>query len=265
MAIIPPRRLWYGRHPEMGQRGNGATSTIQFGMRESFFWHKVHSLTGIVPVGFYMVQHLTLNSFSLAGPSKFNGVIHFFASVPQHFLLALEVFAIWLPLLFHAVYGVFIVARNSDNYSEKAYKYRENRYYRLQRWTGILAFIYLLAHVFTTTFQAKTKGEAYIQYDAWNQLLTSNGYVFFILYAVGVTACCYHLAYGIWNFCIRWGITISEKSQAATGRFAAFAFVALSLLGIGALYGFINPIFASKEELIEARSGASLQPVRNDN
>jgi len=230
-------------------------------MRESFFWHKVHSLTGIVPVGFYMVQHLTLNSFSLAGPTKFNGVIGFFSSIPKHLLLTLEVVAIWLPLLFHAVYGIFIVARNSDNYSQKAYKYRENRYYRLQRWTGVLAFIYLLAHVFTTTFVAKTKGEAYIQYDAWHQLLTSYGYAFFILYAIGVTACSYHLAYGIWNFCIRWGITISEKSQAAMGKFSFVAFVFLSLLGIAALYGFINPVFAAKEEPVEASHDSSLRPI----
>ena len=37
--------------------------------RENYFWHKVHSLTGVIPVGYYMVQHLVLNSFSLAGAS----------------------------------------------------------------------------------------------------------------------------------------------------------------------------------------------------
>lgn len=223
-------------------------------MRENFFWHKVHSLTGIVPIGFYMLQHLTLNSFSLAGPTKFNGVIGFFAGTPKHFLLALEIVAIWLPLLFHAIYGIFIVSRSDDNYSKKAYKFRENRYYRLQRWTGILAFFYLIAHVFTTTVPAKAKGEQLIQYDAWHQLLTMNGGVYFWLYAIGVTACAYHLAYGIWNFCIRWGITIGEKSQMAVGKFAGFAFVAIALLGIGALYGFVNPVFAGKEEAVEVHN-----------
>lgn len=239
-------------------------STILPGMRESFFWHKVHSLTGIVPVGFYMVQHLTLNSFSLAGPSKFNGVIGFFASVPPHVLLLLEVVAIWIPLAFHAVYGVFIVSRNSDNYSQKAYRFRENRYYRLQRWTGIAAFFFLVAHFATTTAKAKVQGEAVIQYDAWHQLLTSNGYIVFVLYALGVTACSYHLAYGLWNFAIRWGITISEKSQAAMGRFAAGAFVALTLLGIGALFGFVNPVFASPEKAVEANAPQhrALSPAR---
>lgn len=230
-------------------------------MRENFFWHKVHSLTGIVPVGFYMLQHLTLNTFSLAGPAKFNGVIGFFAGIPTHVLLGLEMVAIWLPLLFHAVYGTFIVARNNDNYSNPAYKFRENRYYRLQRWTGVLAFLFLAYHVTTTTVKAKAMGEEVIKYDAWHTMLSSNGYVFFVLYAIGVTACAYHLSYGIWNFCIRWGITISEKSQMAMAKFASVMFVVVSLMGIGALYGFINPVFQKSEAPVEAQTGQVLDPI----
>jgi succinate dehydrogenase/fumarate reductase cytochrome b subunit len=52
--------------------------------RESYFWHKLHSLTGMIPTGFYLVQHLTLNSFALGGPEKFNGVIQFFEGMPKH-------------------------------------------------------------------------------------------------------------------------------------------------------------------------------------
>src|SRR4051812_28679022 len=57
--------------------------------KENFFWHKLHSLAGIVPIGFYMLQHLVLNTFSLAGPDYFNGVIGFFEGMPFHFLLIL--------------------------------------------------------------------------------------------------------------------------------------------------------------------------------
>lgn len=230
-------------------------------MRESFFWHKLHSLTGIVPVGFYMVQHLTLNTFSLAGPSKFNGVIGFFAGVPTHILLGLELAAIWLPLLFHAVYGTFIVARNNDNYSEAAYKFRENRYYRLQRWSGVVAFLFLAFHVTTTTVRAKSVGHAAIQYDAWHQALTANGGVLFVLYCVGVVSCAYHLAYGIWNFCIRWGITIGARSQSAMARFSAVFFVVVSLMGIAALYGFLNPVFAANEAPVQAQNDSAVRSI----
>ncbi|MEJ5171677.1 MAG: hypothetical protein WHU10_11875, partial [Fimbriimonadales bacterium] len=79
--------------------------------RENFLLHKLHSLTGIVPIGFYMLQHLTLNSFALAGPDKFNAVIAFFEGMPKHILLALEIGVILLPILFHGVYGLFITQR----------------------------------------------------------------------------------------------------------------------------------------------------------
>lgn len=212
--------------------------------RESFFWHRVHSLTGIVPVGFYMVQHLTLNSFSLAGPEKFNAVIGFFAGMPTHLLLALEAIFIWLPLLFHGVYGIFIAGRAQPNYFSRKYRWSENRMYVFQRWSGIALFFLLIAHVVTTTVKAKVSplGHEAIEFEAWNRSLVSGGtYLVLILYAVGVLLASYHLCYGIWNFCIRWGITVSERSQMACQKLCGVLFILITLLGWGALIGFLLP------------------------
>src|SRR5579862_6840566 len=117
--------------------------------RESFFWHKLHSLSGIIPVGFYMLQHLTLNSFTIAGESQFNGVINFFGSIPWYVLLAMEILLIWIPLLFHAIYGLFITNRAQVNVGQ--YKWSQNRMYTLQRYTGMFLFLFLIFHVSTTT------------------------------------------------------------------------------------------------------------------
>lgn len=208
--------------------------------KENFFWHKVHSLTGIVPVGFYMLQHLTLNSFSIAGPEKFNGVIDFFESLPKHILLALEVGAIWLPLLFHAVYGMFIVNRGKPNYFGTRFGWSQNRMYLMQRISGIFLFVFLAYHVYTTTITKYLgAGAESIKFDAWHTKLTSFGYIFTIVYMLGILAASYHLAYGIWNFCIRWGITISDRAQERVQKFSLGFFVAVTLLGWGALAGFI--------------------------
>lgn len=207
--------------------------------KESYFWHKLHSLTGIVPVGYYMVQHLTLNSFTLASPEKFNGVVEWFGNLPAHVLWSLKIGGIWIPLIFHAVYGLFISSRGLPNVSGPAYKYRENWMYTLQRVTGIAAFIFLIYHVATTSIYATRVGHEVIKYAAWQEKLTANGYILLFVYALGVLACTYHLSYGIWNFCIRWGITIGEKSQQRMIRFSAATFVALTLLGWGALAGFL--------------------------
>lgn len=228
--------------------------------RENYFWHKLHSLTGVIPTGFYMLQHLTLNSFSLAGPEKFNGVIGFFASIPSHILLVLEIGLLGIPILFHAIYGLFIVNRGEQNYFTTKYKWSQNRMYSLQRWSGILLFFLLIAHVFTTTVNAKINGHQVIEYAAWHAKLTSNGYIVLIIYMIGVLAASYHLAYGIWNFCIRWGITISEKAQNGVQKFSAAFFVVVTLLGWGALFGFVKGAPEPERDL-QARAIGLGQPV----
>lgn len=208
--------------------------------RENYFWHKLHSLTGVIPIGFYMLQHLTLNSFSLAGPSKFNSVIGFFESVPKHLLLALEIGLLGLPILFHGIYGLFITSRADLEVAKGAYPWRENRMFWLQRWTGVALFLLLILHVATTTINAKINGPQVIQWQAWHDKLTSYGYVVLIVYMIGIVAAAYHLCYGLWNFCIRWGITVSGHSQRAMQKFSAAAFVAVTLLGWAALFGFLK-------------------------
>jgi succinate dehydrogenase / fumarate reductase, cytochrome b subunit len=215
--------------------------------RENYFWHKLHSLTGIIPIGFYMLQHLTVNSFSLAGPGAYNGVVGFFGAVPKHILFAVEILVLWLPLLFHAVYGIFIVGRMQPNYLSTKYKFSENLQYSLQRYTGVLLFFLLIAHVVTTTMNARINGEHVIQYAAWRELLTSSGYIWLIVYMTGILAASYHLAYGLWNFCIRWGITVSDRSQKAMQKFAVVMFVAVTVLGWMALFGFLMGSYGASE------------------
>ena len=232
-------------------------------MRENFVLHRLHSLSGIIPVGFYMVQHLTLNSFSLFGPDRFNGVIGFFASIPAHILLALEIGVIAIPLLFHAVYGIFIAARAEPNYSQAAYRFRENRYFMLQRWSGLFAFLFLCAHVATTTLRAKTQGHEAIRFHAMADTMAwpNNLHLGLVFYMLGVAACCYHLAYGIWNFCIRWGITVNPKSQAATAKFSTVAFVVLTLMGWSSLAGFVNPQFRTEQSVVKRSTGTTQTEV----
>lgn len=224
-------------------------------MRENFFWHKMHSLTGVIPTGFYLVQHLTLNTFSLAGEDRFNGVIGFFSSMPPQIILSLKA-VIWICLIFHAVYGVFIISRSKGNYSQTSLKYRENQYYTLQRWSGIFAFIFLAWHMASTSVYGSINGHAVIEYDTWQaRLAAPNGtYLMMAFYVMGVLASTYHFAYGLWNFCIRWGITVSESSQQKMAKFSKVVFLAVSALGIAALVGFFNPVLKKDDHHASASS-----------
>ncbi|MCE9559301.1 MAG: succinate dehydrogenase [Armatimonadetes bacterium] len=222
--------------------------------KENYFWHKLHSLTGIIPVGFYVVQHLTLNTFAFAGAEKYDAVILFFEGVPPQILWFLKIFVIFLPLVFHAIYGMFIVSRSEGNYSQAAYKFRENRYYTLQRLSGMFLFFFLIFHYITMPIQNVLHGpENTVMYKNWAAYLLSFGGLPLLMYVLGITSAAYHLAYGIWNFCIRWGITISEQSQMRMGRFSFGAFIAISGLGIVSLVGFFWAPLAPKAKTVEAR------------
>ncbi len=210
--------------------------------RENYLLHKLHSLTGIVPVGYYMAQHLLLNTFSVAGPAKFNAVIAFFEGIPNYILLTLETVAIWVPLLFHAIYGLFITGRAQPNFIGTKYGWSQNRMYTLQRYSGMFIFFFLILHVATTTGYKYTHGGAseHLKYAAWHDKLTGHAYLWLALYLLGVLASCYHLAYGIWNFSIRWGITISDRAQRQVQKLSLGVFVALTALGWAALFGFLR-------------------------
>ena len=208
--------------------------------RENYLLHKLHSLTGIVPVGYYLVQHLVLNSFTVAGPEKFNNVLAFFESIPNYVLLALEVTAIWIPLLFHSIYGIFITGRAKPNFVGTKYGWSQNRMYTLQRYSGVFIFVFLCYHVATTTV-AKYLNHSIdpISYAAWQHKLTDHFYFFFVFYLLGIVASTYHLSYGIWNFSIRWGITISDRAQRQVQKFSLACFVLLTAIGWVALAGFL--------------------------
>jgi succinate dehydrogenase / fumarate reductase cytochrome b subunit len=208
--------------------------------KENYFLHKLHSLTGVIPVGYYMVQHLVLNSFTIAGPEKFNAVIGFFEGMPKYFLLTMEICAIWVPLLFHAIYGMFIVARAKPNYFGSVYGWSRNLMYTIQRWTGVFLFLFLMIHVGSTTGVKYYQGSAkVIEFDAWHDKLSSPPYLWLILYIVGIAVASFHLGTGIWNFCVRWGITVSDKAQSAVQKFSMAFFVVVTLIGWAALGGFL--------------------------
>lgn len=229
--------------------------------RENYFWHKLHSLSGIIPTGFYLIQHLTLNTFSLAGARQFNSVIMFFEHMPVHVLYVLKFLVVWPPLIFHAVYGLFITSRAEPNYHKASLHFRENRYYTFQRWTGIIAFVFLCYHMASTSVLGQIQGADKIYYETWAQRLSEpfGTHLILVFYIVGVLSSTYHFAYGIWNFCIRWGITISESAQRRMAKFSQALFLLLSLLGLLALAGFFKPLLEKPARMETARLSAPIE------
>lgn len=73
--------------------------------QREFYLLRLHSLTGVVPLGGFLLEHLWTNASATAGRTAFNEAVGQLQRLPG--LLFLEVFGILLPLTFHAFYGDF--------------------------------------------------------------------------------------------------------------------------------------------------------------
>src|SRR5258708_14268435 len=73
----------------------------------SYFLRKLHSFTGLLPVGAFLAEHFWSNSAALVSPEKYNAVSQELQTIP--FRPFIELFAILLPILFHGGYGVDIL------------------------------------------------------------------------------------------------------------------------------------------------------------
>lgn len=235
-----------------------------FLVRNDFILRRLHSLTGIVPIGVFLIIHLLTNSSIVWGQAGLRGEggaegwrdagVHYFQKeviwineqIPH--LILIEV-TLWVSIAFHALYGLYIATTGKSNV--KRYDYRDNWRYSLQRISGYVGIAFIFYHVATlrwgwswlvpggakwsaaysasTLAAALRGGEAGI---AWT------GYAVSIAYMLGVSMLVFHFANGVWTAAITWGLTISEKAQRRWGVVCAAMGVALMGMAWASVVGF---------------------------
>ncbi|WP_230774292.1 succinate dehydrogenase cytochrome b558 subunit [Roseiconus lacunae] len=225
---------------------------VSFFEKHEFAIRRLHSLTGIVPLGLYMVVHLTTNASLLNGPETFQRAV-FMIHSPGPLLPLIEWAFIFLPLLFHAILGVWIAKTGRSNSGQ--YRFANNKRYTWQRWTGMIGLVYLFLHIMHLHggFHAKWWIDSisgfgfgmFHPYNAGSSLVTAMdfgwGIVWPVIYLVGVLSLVYHLANGLWTAGITWGVWISpEAQQRATKVCVAFGIV-LSVISLAAWAGAVIP------------------------
>lgn len=198
--------------------------------RNYFLLRKLHQLSGVIPLGLYLIVHLLVNSYAMQGEAAFMEKVHLLESMP--FLGLMEFSLIWAPLVYHSIFGIWVgwIAKNNP----LRYPYARNWNFALQRWTGFFMLIFVFMHGISQRFLMGP-----VETEAFNNVVKAIespiGYAFFL---VGIVATVYHFANGLWEFCIDWGITVSMRSQYVMGAVAIVVFLALTALGVGALNAF---------------------------
>ncbi len=210
-------------------------------LSRTFVLRKLHQLSGIVPLGIFLLEHFYTNSKALAGPADFNNAVKELQSIP--YILFIEIVGIFIPLIYHAVYGLVITIEARPN--NLSYPYPRNWFYLIQRITGVILFFFITFHVLNFRFGmvprlneisvAHNPGLAFDVVSREFSILP-----IFVVYLIGITSTVWHLANGLWFFMVDWGITIGERAQRLTG-YACIAFgVVLLLVGINAAVAFIH-------------------------
>jgi len=211
-------------------------------LSRNFILRKLHQLSGIVPLGLFILEHFYTNSKALTGASDFNKSVVDLQSIP--YILFVEIGGIFIPLIYHAVYGMVITIEARPN--NLAYPYPRNWFYLIQRITGVILFVFITFHVLNFRFGMipglNNLSVAHHPDKAFDIVAGEFRMVpILLIYIVGITATVWHLANGIWLFLVDWGITIGERAQRLTG-YACIAFgVLLLLVGINAAVAFIRP------------------------
>jgi succinate dehydrogenase / fumarate reductase cytochrome b subunit len=211
-------------------------------LSRTFVLRKLHQLSGIVPLGLFVLEHFYTNSKALSGAASFNEAVRDLQSIP--YILFVEIGGIFIPLIYHAVYGLVITMEARPN--NLNYPYPRNWFFLIQRITGIILFFFILFHVLNFRFGMVPGLNSVSVAHAPDQAFEIVSREFrmipiFLVYMVGITATVWHLANGIWLFLVDWGLAIGERAQRLTG-YACIGFgIVLLLVGINAAVAFIRP------------------------
>ncbi len=219
--------------------------------RHEFILRRLHTITGVFFLGGYLAFHLATNAAVIDGAETYQRRANQIHAVGPTTLFFLEWCLVLLPILFHGLVGMAIVARGKRNLLR--YPYAGNIRYTLQRITGVAAFAFVLWHVFQmrgwfeipwwAEHVTKPLGGALFHYDnaaaTASRAISASRWIV-AAYVAGVAVSVYHLGNGLWTAGSTWGVWTSQPARRRANLPCALVGVALLVVGLGALAGMLR-------------------------
>ncbi len=227
-------------------------SSSSFLSRHQFLIYRLFSLSGLIPVGAFLVVHLLTNASVNAGAGVFQSRVDMIHSLGEGLLPVVEWLFIFLPMIFHATVGFMIIANGLPNVG--SYPYVGNVRYTLQRATGMIAFFFIIGHVIHLHWMGRPLGGG--QFDP--HAATSSAAIAIhpilstLLYAVGVLCAVFHLANGLWTLGITWGIWTSPAAMRRANAVSVVVGLALAVAGLSSIVS-LRDIGGDPQKLEQAR------------
>ena len=222
--------------------------------RHYLLLRRLHSLSGVFPIGVFLFPHLITNSTIMwgrwltsahhgdAGVETFQHEVEWIHGLP--FLVLIEFGVLFGPIAFHALLGIWFALGASSNL--RRYGYQGNWRYTLQRVTGYIGVVYIFMHIMSLRFRW-TFGGLMPVFDpdaaASSTALHFQGSplgtpLMAALYLVCALSLVYHFANGLWTAALTWGLTSSVGAQRRWGYICAAVGLFLAAAAVLAVIGF---------------------------
>jgi succinate dehydrogenase/fumarate reductase cytochrome b subunit (b558 family) len=220
---------------------------------------RLHALTGVIALGAFLAEHLIVNASALGGQPVFDAWVGSLAR--SRVATVVEVLVVLLPLGYHAVYGLAMIARRAP--ALRPYPVLHARLVLLERVTAAVLFVFLAFHLWELRLQRLvhampadllyTRLTAHLSSTWWGVPWIAIGYL------LGLAAACFHVANGVAAY---WADTRGVTAPAARRRvalqwgglglvmFVAGAVVVMSLATGG-------PLFAEQPQGLSCGPSAS--------
>lgn len=218
-----------------------------FGRRRASAWRTLHSLTGVGPLGLFLVGHLWAQLAALQGQQAYEEAR---AGIFQRRWL--ELVLVVLPLTFHAGFGVVLALRSRNDV--EAYPLSRNWMYVAQRVTGLVTFAFVVWHVaHLWAPQLTSELGPHQMYPKLEEDLSTTWEGFpiqAVATVAGVGAATFHFANGVWSFALGSGLVRRRSRQTALGAATVVLGILLFLAGTDAVV-----YFATGARMAPIRSG----------
>ncbi len=159
-------------------------------------WRRLHTISGAVVLGAFLVEHLFTNASALGGFARYDAVV---GAIERFPLLPLfEVVFIVVPLAFHAGYGLHLLrgAQASERDADIA-RFGDRRAWMLQRTSAVVLFLFILFHVWELRLQGLPADALYTTLTAHLSWTWVGVPWIALFYLLGVLAAAAHLSNGL--------------------------------------------------------------------
>jgi succinate dehydrogenase / fumarate reductase cytochrome b subunit len=193
---------------------------------------RIHSMTGLVPLTGFVVIHVWQTAAASRGRHAFDAAQ--IGGEGTALSVILEALFVILPLLAHAAIGVALWRRDT---SGEPGPYASVGLRRVQRVTGAITLVFLVAHLAQTYLLELGGANAAVIYDVLRSELGRPFYA--ILYVIGLTAVSFHLAFGVAAAATRLGIARTKEAGRLARVLGGVLGVAIWLVSVNTLSHFV--------------------------